>query len=273
MAFAVPTGTDTAPQKDPPDLDVDEKQELAVQDGSSLKRAAQSPILNRAPQEAQFNKLRRLLRRLISARPPERRFRSTNDPEDLAFMPVFWVSKWVDYTDKYGLGYQLSDNSIGVVFNDTTRIIQFNDNESVAYVDEDCIEHYHSLEEYPPSLEKKIILLKHFCIYMKKLCTTGEDVSSKVCADNAGRACVQKWLRTSSAMSFYLTNGTVQINFFKDHTKLILCPLRWAVTYIDKRRFFHTYRLEMLRYGCPSPLFCRLKYAQTILDRMTTMSC
>ncbi|KAL3199360.1 hypothetical protein MRX96_014010 [Rhipicephalus microplus] len=74
-------------------------------------------------------------------------------------------------------------------------------------------------------------------------------------------------------MSFYLTNGTVQINFFKDHTKLILCPLRWAVTYIDKRRFFHTYRLEMLRYGCPSPLFCRLKYAQTILDRMTTMSC
>ncbi|KAL3199359.1 hypothetical protein MRX96_014009 [Rhipicephalus microplus] len=183
MAFAVPTGTDTAPQKDPPDLDVDEKQELetatvtpirnhpetamravqclkrrqSVQDGSSLKRAAQSPILNRAPQEAQFNKLRRLLRRLISARPPERRFRSTNDPEDLAFMPVFWVSKWVDYTDKYGLGYQLSDNSIGVVFNDTTRIIQFNDNESVAYVDEDCIEHYHSLEEYPPSLEKKII--------------------------------------------------------------------------------------------------------------------
>lgn len=26
--------------------------------------------------------------------------------------PVFWISKWVDYSDKYGIGYQLSDNSV-----------------------------------------------------------------------------------------------------------------------------------------------------------------
>lgn len=38
----------------------------------------------------------------------------------------FWVSKWVDYTDKYGLGYQLCDNSIGVLFNDNTRVILLN---------------------------------------------------------------------------------------------------------------------------------------------------
>lgn len=33
------------------------------------------------------------------------------------------MSKWVDYSDKYGLGYQLCDNSVGVLFNDTTKII------------------------------------------------------------------------------------------------------------------------------------------------------
>lgn len=27
-------------------------------------------------------------------------------------MPVFWISKWVDYSDKYGIGYQLCDNSV-----------------------------------------------------------------------------------------------------------------------------------------------------------------
>jgi len=33
------------------------------------------------------------------------------------------VTKWVDYTNKYGLAYQLSDETIGVVFNDTSKMI------------------------------------------------------------------------------------------------------------------------------------------------------
>jgi polo-like kinase 1 len=33
------------------------------------------------------------------------------------------VSRWVDYSDKYGLGYQLCDNSVGVLFNDNTKVI------------------------------------------------------------------------------------------------------------------------------------------------------
>ena len=43
--------------------------------------------------------------------------------EDPAAGPVYWISKWVDYSDKYGLGYQLSDNSVGVLFNDNTKFI------------------------------------------------------------------------------------------------------------------------------------------------------
>lgn len=37
--------------------------------------------------------------------------------------PLVWVSKWVDYSDKYGFGYQLCDESVGVMFNDTTKLI------------------------------------------------------------------------------------------------------------------------------------------------------
>ena len=47
----------------------------------------------------------------------------TDEAEDPASMPVFWICKWVDYTDKYGLGYQLCDNSIGVLFNDFSRLL------------------------------------------------------------------------------------------------------------------------------------------------------
>ncbi len=46
-----------------------------------------------------------------------------DEAEDPAATPVFWISKWVDYSDKYGLGYQLCDNSVGVLFNDSTKLI------------------------------------------------------------------------------------------------------------------------------------------------------
>ena len=44
----------------------------------------------------------------------------TSDPEA---HPVVWISKWVDYTDKYGFGYQLSDDCVGVMFNDNTKLV------------------------------------------------------------------------------------------------------------------------------------------------------
>jgi len=52
-----------------------------------------------------------------------------DDAEDPAAIPIFWVSKWVDYSDKYGLGYQLCDSSVGVLFNDSTRLLLGEDGE------------------------------------------------------------------------------------------------------------------------------------------------
>lgn len=45
------------------------------------------------------------------------------NPASLACHEHFvWVSKWVDYSNKYGFGYQLSNHSIGVLFNDGTHM-------------------------------------------------------------------------------------------------------------------------------------------------------
>ena len=52
-----------------------------------------------------------------------------DEAEDPASQPIYWISKWVDYSEKYGLGYQLSDNSVGVLFNDNTRILLAADGE------------------------------------------------------------------------------------------------------------------------------------------------
>ena len=53
----------------------------------------------------------------------------SEEAEDPAAIPIYWVSKWVDYSDKYGLGYQLCDNSVGVLFNDSTRLILLSNGE------------------------------------------------------------------------------------------------------------------------------------------------
>jgi len=54
-----------------------------------------------------------------------------DEAEDPAAMPIYWISKWVDYSDKYGIGYQLSDNSVGVLFNDSTRLLFTNNDQYV----------------------------------------------------------------------------------------------------------------------------------------------
>lgn len=56
---------------------------------------------------------------------------------------------------------------------------------------------------------------------------------------------------------------------FQDHTKLILCPLMSAVTYIDERRDFRTYKLSLLEeFGCSKELFSRMRYAKLMTERL-----
>lgn len=46
-----------------------------------------------------------------------------------------------------------------------------------------------------------------------------------------------------------------QVNYFKDHVKLILCPLMGAVTIIDEEKNVRTFRLSSLaQYGCNADL-------------------
>ncbi|XP_077515746.1 serine/threonine-protein kinase PLK1-like [Amblyomma americanum] len=227
------------------------------------------PAPKGSQQEMHLKELERLLDRLCSKRPPERHFESPDETEDPASAPVFWISKWVDHTNKYGLAYELCDNSVGVLFNDDTRIMRLNNYVSVRYVDEEWLEHNHTLDEYPPSLHKKMTLLKHFCGYMKeKLLAAGKAVRPREGVSLVRLPCLGTWLRTRMAISFYLTNGTVQVNFLHDHTKIILCPLMAAVSYIDSDQAFHTYRLATLDRGCPPEIFSRLKYARSIVARL-----
>lgn len=56
---------------------------------------------------------------------------------------------------------------------------------------------------------------------------------------------------------------------WQDHTKLILCPLMAAVTYIDEKRDFRTYKLSLLEeFGCSKELASRIRYAKLMVEKL-----
>ncbi|XP_035769554.1 serine/threonine-protein kinase PLK1 [Neolamprologus brichardi] len=167
-------------------------------------------------------------------------------------------------------GYQLCDNSVGVLFNDYTRLIMYADGDSLQYIDKTATESYMSVRSFPSTLNKKITLLKYFRNYMSEhLLKAGANIARREGDELARLPYLSLWFRTKSAIVLHLTNGTVQINFFQDHTKLILCPLMAAVTYIDEKRDFRTYKLSLLEeFGCSKELASRIRYAKLMVEKL-----
>jgi polo-like kinase 1 len=127
--------------------------------------------------------------------------------------PTKWVTRYVDYTSKYGLGFLLNDGryvclasscvlllflhlsdifvlfdifSSGVYFNDSTKTVLEAEGDSFQYIErkksagdsprrgEPSIT-LHTLSNYPESLQKKVTLLKHFRNYLIEQQQKSED--------------------------------------------------------------------------------------------------
>lgn len=62
----------------------------------------------------------------------------------------------------------MNDDSIGVVFNDMTKLLLLADGHNIHYIDYESNEHYYTMTEYPGTVEKKVKLLNYFKNYMKE---------------------------------------------------------------------------------------------------------
>ena len=86
-----------------------------------------------------------------------------------------WVVRYVDYTSKYGLGFLFNTGSAGVYFNDSTKIVLSSDGLVFQYTERrrrdsslgsEHSSQKHLISSYPPELQKKVTLLKHFRNYL-----------------------------------------------------------------------------------------------------------
>jgi len=206
-----------------------------------------------------------------------------------------WVKRYVDYTSKYGLGFMLNDGSTGVSFNDSTKAVLSSVNENFIYVErrrsrqEEVIPEHYTLSNYPASLEKKVLLLKHFRNYLTEQeksthpsseCTDARDEESvsqyRECYDERESierqdelVYVKKWFRTRHAILFRLSDRTVQVVFF-DQTEIILSAGARLVTFVDKKSERTTFSLNNLSAQVNSEVAKRLRYAKDTMHRLIT---
>uniref|UniRef100_A0AC34FUC5 Serine/threonine-protein kinase PLK n=1 Tax=Panagrolaimus sp. ES5 TaxID=591445 RepID=A0AC34FUC5_9BILA len=188
--------------------------------------------------------------------------------KDPASIPIYWVSKWVDYSLRYAFAYQLCDGSLGASYKDGSKLIMDASKEYCQYRSSKNEEAFFSVLTCPLAYEKKLILLQNFENYMT---LNLKKAGSNVLRDGVeiGRLPVlQHWIRTKTTVSFLLSNGTYQCNFNNDHSKVIICPLMGAATLIDSNQTFHTYKLSNLDHS--KVIICPLMGAATLIDANQT---
>jgi polo-like kinase 1 len=209
------------------------------------------------------------LLKVLDSKPTEKHSASVDETEDPAAQPMIWISCWVDYADKYGFGYALCDESIGVAFIDKTKLVLMPNGNNVQYIDKEGSELHFTVNQFDESLAKKMRLLSLFQRYISSLTRTGASMPAQEsdCLTRLPFLC--NWIRYNRAIIMHLSNGTLQINFLPDHSKIVLCPLMGAVTLIDRNGDFRTYKLGLMeQYGCRKDLYWRLRYAVRRIDEM-----
>ena len=173
-----------------------------------------------------------------------------------------FVKKWVDYSSKYGLGYLLSNNYIGIYFNDSSKLICSPQGSLVhIYKPKNSgneVSENHSLGSFPADLKKKITLLEHFRKYLVGDCCKSVESS---------QVYVKKWMQTEHATVFRLSDKTVQIRFL-DKTELILSTELKTVAFLDKVGKCEVHPLRLAVQSDNKELSKRINYTTEMITRM-----
>jgi polo-like kinase 1 len=157
-------------------------------------------------------------------------------------LPEAWIVRWIDYSSKYGIGYQLSTGKIGVYFNDASKMVfsSSSNGRSVDYLFRHKGEKSDTLnvfslddETLSGDAKKKTTLIRNFKGYLqtnseKEGCTRGlssfsifPDTLEPSSTSNSLPLHLKRWMRTKHALVFQLSNKVWQV-IFQDRTEVIL---------------------------------------------------
>ncbi len=189
--------------------------------------------------------------------------------------PSDYLVAWVDYTKRYGFGYQLASGAVGVFFNDHSKIVYAPSREYFEY-------HEKKLDAKQPAgytetsdrvypgrgsvgdrFKKKYSLLKYFAQYLDShtMFPVPEEVRRRNTTPDRELVYIRKYSRVDEGhMVFRFSNKILQTNF-TDHTKVVLNATADTVMYIDEE---HKRRTHYMREATGDRALCPPAMARAV---------
>nr|XP_045719868.1 inactive serine/threonine-protein kinase PLK5 [Mirounga angustirostris] len=135
--------------------------------------------------------------------------------------PILWAPKWVDYSSKYGFGYQLSDGGSGVLLRDGTHMALRPPGDQVSYMPARGKLETFTPRDMPSTLGAKLAVLRLFarCIQQR---LREEGARPMLTPPAAPSLCLLRVLASARASLLLFSDGTVQVSARGALTHLVL---------------------------------------------------
>ena len=192
-----------------------------------------------------------------------------------------YVMYYQDYTDKYGIGYVLTNGVIGFYYNDMTNLLWLESKGQYGYSD------FYSKGEKTSMLfvtesgssnnkdvEKKIKILNHFRNYCAKVKEEGKvqlpTASLPTPAGNGQEVALKRVIKTKNGILLRFTNNVVQM-IFTDQSQIILCFKSKALIYVSKKGVKQSLKMtNELLITAGEKVVKRFKYTLNILNYLNS---
>ena len=179
------------------------------------------------------------------------------------------ISKFIDLSDKCGVGYILTNGDVGVYFNDGTKMIRIKCTLNFIYLDNQGnitlinTKKKVNNKDYETKINALLLFNKAFIKNSKY--RKSFDVDPKLHKKNIDLY-VKKWVKSQFAYFFLLSNEKIQA-IFDDKTQIIFDFQSKKTIYINKSKQMTVQNINITNFG-NEEMNKRIKYAKKILGKL-----
>ncbi len=179
------------------------------------------------------------------------------------------ISKFIDLSDKCGVGYILSNGDVGVHFNDGTKMIRIKCTLNFIYLDNQgkitLINTKKKVDNKDYEIKINALLLFNKTFIKNSKFRKSFDVDPKLHKKNIDLY-VKKWVKSQFAYFFLLSNDKVQV-IFDDKSQVIFDFQSKKTIYINKSKQITMQNINTTDFG-NEEMNKRVKYAKKILGKL-----
>ena len=180
------------------------------------------------------------------------------------------IKKFIDLSDKCGMGYLLTNDDIGIYFNDNTKMIKIKNSNNLIYINEQGKQTTFNIKKsklnYDIKTKVNALFLFNREFNKNSLNKKGFDNNQKIPKEKPDLF-VKKWIKSQYAYFFLLSNDKVQI-IFEDKSQLIFDFYQKKICFINKMKENSIYNIDNTRFENDS-IEQKVRYVKRILKKIS----